>query len=162
MPQFYEGRGGSKSENDVALTGCLVNKSDDEAHSLVVRNGSAPVFPRWMRNNASWNSGCEGGDGAKIRRRNAGRLYYRPPGLQTRLQILGLRPASGATVERVAARNVEREAEVGPRSRAPRYPEFVLKGYEVISTNPPPIFSSQLSGRAQAEVSRYLIEKPQL
>ena len=42
------------------------------------------------------------------------------------------------------------------------YPEFVLKGYEVISTNPPPIFSSQLSGRAQAEVSRYLIEKPQL
>jgi hypothetical protein len=42
------------------------------------------------------------------------------------------------------------------------YPEFVLKGYEVISTNPPPIFSSQLSGRAQAEASRYQIEKPQL
>src|SRR6266480_1387448 len=42
------------------------------------------------------------------------------------------------------------------------YPEFVLKSYEVISTNPPPIFSSQLSGRAQAEVSRYQIEKPQL
>lgn len=42
------------------------------------------------------------------------------------------------------------------------YPEFVLKGYEVISTNPPPIFSSQFSGRAQAEVSRYQIEKPQL
>ena len=42
------------------------------------------------------------------------------------------------------------------------YPEFVLKGYEVISTNPPPIFSSQLSGRSQAEVSRYQIEKPQL
>src|SRR5258705_7229905 len=42
------------------------------------------------------------------------------------------------------------------------YPEFVLKNYELISTNPPPIFSSQLSGRAQAEVSRYLIEKPQL
>src|SRR5438552_3044593 len=41
------------------------------------------------------------------------------------------------------------------------YPEFVLKNYELISTNPPPIFSSQLSGRAQAEVSRYLIEKPQ-
>src|ERR1700746_2921602 len=30
------------------------------------------------------------------------------------------------------------------------YPEFVLKNYELISTNPPPIFSSQLSGRAQA------------
>ena len=42
------------------------------------------------------------------------------------------------------------------------YPEFVLKSYEVISTNPPPIFSSQLSSRAQAEVSRYQIEKPQL
>jgi hypothetical protein len=42
------------------------------------------------------------------------------------------------------------------------YPEFVLKNYELISTNPPPIFSSQFSGRAQAEVNRYLIEKPQL
>src|ERR1700720_96917 len=42
------------------------------------------------------------------------------------------------------------------------YPEFVLKNYELISTNPPPIFSSQLSGRTQAEVSRYQIEKPQL
>ena len=42
------------------------------------------------------------------------------------------------------------------------YPEFVLKNYELISTNPPPIFSSQLSGRAQAEVSRYKIEKPEL
>ena len=42
------------------------------------------------------------------------------------------------------------------------YPEFVLKNYELISTNPAPIFSSQFSGRAQAEVSRYLIEKPQL
>lgn len=42
------------------------------------------------------------------------------------------------------------------------YPEFVLKGYELISTNPPPIFRSQFSGRAQAETSRYVIEKPQL
>src|SRR5216110_3703662 len=42
------------------------------------------------------------------------------------------------------------------------YPEFVLKGYEVLSTNPPPIFSLQFSGRSQAEVSRYQIEKPQL
>src|SRR6476660_5285991 len=42
------------------------------------------------------------------------------------------------------------------------YPEFVLKNYELISTNPAPIFSSQFSGRAQAETSRYLIEKPQL
>jgi hypothetical protein len=42
------------------------------------------------------------------------------------------------------------------------YPEFVLKGYELISTDPPPIFSSQFSSRAQAATSRYLIEKPQL
>lgn len=42
------------------------------------------------------------------------------------------------------------------------YPEFVLKGYELISTNPPSIFASQFSGRSQAEVSRYQIEKPQL
>lgn len=41
------------------------------------------------------------------------------------------------------------------------YPEFVLQKYELISTNPPPIFKSQLSGAAQANVSRYTIEKPQ-
>ncbi len=38
------------------------------------------------------------------------------------------------------------------------YPEFVLTGYELISTNPPPIFKSQISGRAAA---RFQIEKPQ-
>jgi len=41
------------------------------------------------------------------------------------------------------------------------YPEFVLKGYEVISTNPPPIFKSQLNGRADAAQTRYVIEKPE-
>lgn len=41
------------------------------------------------------------------------------------------------------------------------YPEFVLKGYEVISTNPPPIFKSQKSGQAQAATTRYQIEKPE-
>src|SRR5438132_13748573 len=41
------------------------------------------------------------------------------------------------------------------------YPEFVLKRYELISTNPPPIFQSQLSGSAQAATTRYTIEKPQ-
>ena len=41
------------------------------------------------------------------------------------------------------------------------YPEFVLKGYEEISTNPPPIFKSQLSGRADAAQTRYVIEKPE-
>jgi hypothetical protein len=41
------------------------------------------------------------------------------------------------------------------------YPEFVLKGYEVISTNPPPIFKSQLNGRVDAAQIRYVIEKPE-
>lgn len=41
------------------------------------------------------------------------------------------------------------------------YPEFVLKNFELISTNPPPIFKSQLNGRAQAAVSRLTIERPQ-
>src|SRR4051812_39618707 len=41
------------------------------------------------------------------------------------------------------------------------YPEFVLKKIELISTNPPPIFKSQVSGSAQAATTRYTIEKPQ-
>ena len=41
------------------------------------------------------------------------------------------------------------------------YPEFVLKNFEVISTNPPPIFRSQMSGRADAAQTRYVIEKPE-
>src|SRR4026209_886141 len=35
------------------------------------------------------------------------------------------------------------------------YPEFVLKGYEFISMNPPPIFKSQFRGQASAEDLRY-------
>jgi hypothetical protein len=41
------------------------------------------------------------------------------------------------------------------------YPEFVLKGYELISTNPPPIFRSQFSSAGNAATSRYVIEKPE-
>lgn len=41
------------------------------------------------------------------------------------------------------------------------YPEFVLKGYELISTNPPPIFRSQVSGRAQAGTRSTTIERPE-
>jgi len=41
------------------------------------------------------------------------------------------------------------------------YPEFVVTNFEVISTNPPPIFKSQLSGRAEAAQTRYVIEKPE-
>src|SRR5712691_11704487 len=37
------------------------------------------------------------------------------------------------------------------------YPEFVLKGYELISTNPPPIFKSQFRGSATAEQLRYVV-----
>ena len=38
------------------------------------------------------------------------------------------------------------------------YPEFVLKGYELISTNPAPIFKSQYRGSGD---NRYQIEKPE-
>jgi hypothetical protein len=41
------------------------------------------------------------------------------------------------------------------------YPEFVLKGYELISTNPTPIFKSQYRGSAQGATTRYSIEKPE-
>ena len=41
------------------------------------------------------------------------------------------------------------------------YPEFVLKGYQLISTSPPPIFKSQYSERARAAVTRTQIEKPE-
>ena len=41
------------------------------------------------------------------------------------------------------------------------YPEFVLKSYELISTNPPPIFKSQYNDRARAAVGRIQIEKPE-
>src|SRR5689334_20096528 len=41
------------------------------------------------------------------------------------------------------------------------YPEFVLKRYELLSTNPPPIFRSQVNDRARAAVGRYVIEKPE-
>src|SRR5436309_10680495 len=39
------------------------------------------------------------------------------------------------------------------------YPEFILKDYEVISTNPAPIFRTQISGRTDAAQTRYMIEK---
>jgi hypothetical protein len=41
------------------------------------------------------------------------------------------------------------------------YPEFLLKRYELISTNPLPIFRSQVSGEAQAQQTRYSIERPE-
>lgn len=41
------------------------------------------------------------------------------------------------------------------------YPEFVLQGYELISTNPPPIFKSQFRGNADPERLRYVVEKPE-
>jgi hypothetical protein len=41
------------------------------------------------------------------------------------------------------------------------YPEFVLKKYDLVSTNPAPIFKSQYSDRARAAVSKLAIEKPE-
>ena len=41
------------------------------------------------------------------------------------------------------------------------YPEFVLKRYELVSTNPPPIFKSQISGSANAAQTRFNVEKPE-
>src|SRR5438046_4069916 len=41
------------------------------------------------------------------------------------------------------------------------YPEFVLKGYELISTNPPPIFQSQIRGRPSPTELRYTVERPE-
>jgi hypothetical protein len=41
------------------------------------------------------------------------------------------------------------------------YPEFVLKSYELISINPPPIFKSQFRGHASAQDLRYVVEKPE-
>lgn len=38
------------------------------------------------------------------------------------------------------------------------YPEFVLDGYQLVSTNPPPIFKSQYTGSGD---NRYQIEKPE-
>jgi hypothetical protein len=41
------------------------------------------------------------------------------------------------------------------------YPEFVLKGYELISTNPAPIFKSQFRGTGTPPELRYAVEKPE-
>src|SRR5438034_5567369 len=41
------------------------------------------------------------------------------------------------------------------------YPEFVLKRYELVSTNPVPIFRSQYNDRARAALGRTQIEKPE-
>jgi hypothetical protein len=41
------------------------------------------------------------------------------------------------------------------------YPEFVLKGYELISINPAPIFKSQYRGTPTPATLRYAVEKPE-
>ena len=41
------------------------------------------------------------------------------------------------------------------------YQEFVLKRYELISTNPAPIFRSQYDDRARAALGRLQVEKPE-
>src|SRR6266568_7045005 len=41
------------------------------------------------------------------------------------------------------------------------YPEFVLQVYELISTNPPPIFKSQIRGSPSPTELRYTVERPE-
>jgi hypothetical protein len=41
------------------------------------------------------------------------------------------------------------------------YPEFTLKGYELISQNPAPIFKSQIRGTPTPAELRYAVEKPE-
>jgi hypothetical protein len=41
------------------------------------------------------------------------------------------------------------------------YPEFLVRNFELISTNPPPIFKSQMSGAGQTQTTRFTIEKPE-
>jgi hypothetical protein len=41
------------------------------------------------------------------------------------------------------------------------YPEFLVRNFELITTNPPPIFKSQMSGAAAAKTTRLTIEKPE-
>jgi len=41
------------------------------------------------------------------------------------------------------------------------YPEFVLKNYQLSTTNPPPIFRSQRDARARAALGRLTVERPE-
>ncbi len=41
------------------------------------------------------------------------------------------------------------------------YPEFVLKDYQLISRNPPPIFRSDVNARAKAALKPLTIERPE-
>ncbi|CAN5680720.1 hypothetical protein BH20VER1_BH20VER1_21630 [soil metagenome] len=41
------------------------------------------------------------------------------------------------------------------------YPEFMLRNYQLISSNPPPIFKSQRDSRARAAVGRLTVERPE-
>ena len=41
------------------------------------------------------------------------------------------------------------------------YPEFILRDYQLVSTNPPPIFASQTNPAARATLKPLTIERPQ-
>ena len=41
------------------------------------------------------------------------------------------------------------------------YPEFILRDYQLVSTNPPPIFPSQTNAAAKAKLQPLTIERPQ-
>ena len=110
-------------------------------------------------------------------------------GTSNAISRFGATSAARATLEHCPARHAEREKKLAPdrehlnfgednnyeyklygyfsgeKVYEPAsntiYPEFVLEKYELISTHPPPIFKSQYSGRANAEATRFQIEKPE-
>src|SRR4030095_11808914 len=73
-----------------------------------------------LRNRAARDPAGEDRNGAAHRGRNTGRLLYRPSLLQTRLQILGICPTSGAALDHSATRDAERKTKARSGPRTPR------------------------------------------
>src|SRR6185369_3746638 len=77
------------------------------------------VFQR-LRNRPPRNPAGKDRDGPAHRGRSAGRLLYRPALLQTRFQILGIRPAARTTLDHGATGDVERKTKARARPRTAR------------------------------------------
>src|SRR5438270_13382328 len=90
---------GLQSRNHIALRAQLVKKSGNDALFSYAGWLSSHRIACWVRNDTARNSSGESDDGATLRRRNAGRLFYRTALLQTRFQILGLYSAARTAVE---------------------------------------------------------------
>src|SRR6266704_2790138 len=111
--------------------------------------GCASFFCR-LPNHANGHSEYEDRHGSTDRGRTGGRLLHRA----------ALKFGSDNNYEYKLYGNFSGDKVYEPASNRV-YPEFILKDYEVISTNPPPIFKTQISGRADAAQTRYMIEKPE-